>query len=115
MIEAVPTVMVRVGADANRRVREARRSNAPTEDAEGRDTHDRGTVGNQTAAAFPDKPGQRHVYPHCYKDDSTEVLVADEAFFSVFAGYRTGYLVSRAGGRISACFKIPNVDIARLE
>lgn len=64
MIEAVPTIVVRMGADINRRVREAWRSNAPTEDAERGDTHDRGTVGNQTAAASPEKPDQRHVYPH---------------------------------------------------
>ncbi|MGB6027514.1 MAG: hypothetical protein WA899_22420 [Candidatus Sulfotelmatobacter sp.] len=52
MIEIVPTIMVRVGADANGRGHEARRSDAPTEDAEGGDTHDRGTVGNQPPAAF---------------------------------------------------------------
>jgi hypothetical protein len=63
MIEAVPTIMVRTGADVNRRVREVRRSNAPTEDAEGGETHDRGTVGNQTAAVFPEKPEKRHVHP----------------------------------------------------
>ena len=48
---------------------------------QGGDTHDRGTVRKETAAAFPDKPDKRHVYPHNYKDDSTEVLVADRAFF----------------------------------
>ncbi|MGB6803973.1 MAG: hypothetical protein WBE31_17050, partial [Candidatus Sulfotelmatobacter sp.] len=63
MIEIVPTIMVRVGADANGRGHEARRSDAPTEDAEGGDTHDRGTVGNQPPAAFPEKPDKRHVYP----------------------------------------------------
>lgn len=81
MIETVPMIMVRAGAGSNGGVRKARRSNAPPEDAQGGDTHDCGTVRRETAAAFPDKPDKRHVYPHNYKDDCTEVLVADRAFF----------------------------------
>lgn len=81
MIETVPMIMVRAGAGSNGGVRKARRGDAPPEDAESGDTHDRRTVRKETAAAFPDKPDKRHVYPHNYKDDCTEVLVADRAFF----------------------------------
>ena len=81
MIETVPTIMVHVGADVNGGLRETRRSDAPPEDAESSDTHDRGTVRKEAAAAFPVKPDKRHVCPHNYKDDSNEVLVADSAFF----------------------------------
>ncbi|MFZ0135728.1 MAG: hypothetical protein WAK89_01610 [Candidatus Sulfotelmatobacter sp.] len=81
MIETMPMIMAGVGADVNGGLRETRRSNAPPEDAESSDTHDRGTMRKETAAAFPVEPDKRHVYPHNYKDDSNEVLVAESAFF----------------------------------
>ena len=66
MIETMPMIMAGVGADVNGGLRETRRSNAPPEDAESSNTHDRGTVRKETAAAFPVKPDKRHVYPHNY-------------------------------------------------
>ncbi len=44
MIETMPMIMAGVGADVNGGLRETRRSNAPPEDAESSNTHDRGTV-----------------------------------------------------------------------
>jgi hypothetical protein len=80
MIKTVPTIMVGVGAEVNGSLRESWRSDAPPENAEGGNTHDRGTVRKETAA-FPHDPYKRHVYTHPCRDDSTEVLVAEGAFF----------------------------------
>jgi hypothetical protein len=79
--KAVPTIVVRVGADVNRSLRESWRSDAPPENAESGNTHDRGTVRKEAAAAFPHDPYKRHVHTHCCKDDSSAVLVAERTFF----------------------------------
>ena len=75
MIKTLPMIMVRVGADVNGSLREAGRSDACPKDAEGGDTHDRGTAESETAAAFPDEPDKRHVYTPLLQDNSTAVSV----------------------------------------
>lgn len=98
--KAVPTIVVRVGADVNGSLRESWRGDAPPENAEGGNTHDRGTVRKETAAAFPHDPYKRHVNTHFCKDDSTAVLVAERAFFiATMCRKGTRFLASVVGYR----------------